>query len=109
MSGCRHRRVPRNPPTLPRQRKNLLPIVEQQVHSRLPVRFLVETFRERGAGSPHGFKWQSLVLLRSCLVLGGFFCWGIEAAHAQAEIPDVHIQPRVHPSGRQNLSNGYVV
>jgi Ca-activated chloride channel homolog len=53
-------------------------------------------------------RGRVLVLLRSCLVLGGFCCWGIAAAHAQAEIPDVHIQPRLHSSGNQNLSNGYV-
>ena len=51
---------------------------------------------------------KALMLFRRFLVLGIFLCWGIAAAHAQGEIPDVHIQPRVHSSARQSLRNGYV-
>ena len=50
----------------------------------------------------------ALMLFRRFLVLGAFFCWQIAAAHAQGEIPNVHIQPRVQASAGQSLSDGFV-
>ena len=51
---------------------------------------------------------KALMLFRRFLVLGLFLCRGIAAAQAQSESPDVHIQPRVHSTPGQGLSNGYV-
>ncbi len=52
---------------------------------------------------------KALILLGRFLVLAVFLCRGIAAAHAQGQLPDVHIQPRVHSRATQSLSNGYIV
>ena len=51
---------------------------------------------------------KSPVPVHRILVLAVFLCLRIPAAHAQGEIPDVHIQPRAPLSPREGCSDRYL-